>query len=67
MAAETANNFTRRELELVNDPSTSYWLKQQITKLQNRDVLDGLIDAEILVEVLKEKAELISNKAGNLV
>ena len=51
---------TPTEQELLNDPSISYWLKGQIQSSKSRDCLDALLDAEILVEVLKERVR----KAG---
>jgi hypothetical protein len=61
MAVEHLGNITEREIKIINDPSASFWLKKQITALQNRDIVDGLNDAEILVEILKEKADLMAN------
>jgi len=46
---------TPTEQELLNDPSISYWLKGQVQSSKSRDCLDALLDAEILVEVLKER------------
>ena len=46
---------TPTEQELLNDPSISYWLKGQVQASQSRDCLDALLDAELLVEVLKER------------
>ncbi|USD62195.1 hypothetical protein J4N45_10180 [Vibrio sp. SCSIO 43140] len=50
-----------QELTLLNDPSTSNWLKQQLQESKNRDPLDALNDAEILVSVLTANLEKYLN------
>lgn len=45
------------ESEILNDPATSYWLKEQINAASNRDIVDVLDDAELLVAVLKKRLE----------
>lgn len=45
------------ESEIVNDPATSYWLKEQLSAASNRDIVDFLADAELLVAVLKARLE----------
>jgi len=45
------------ESEILNDPATSYWLKEQISAASNRDIVDFLADAELLVVVLKTRLE----------
>lgn len=47
------------EQEMLNDPSTSFWLKEQIKATKQRDLLDALNDAEALVLVLKSRLALI--------
>ncbi|MDC5870232.1 hypothetical protein OPW39_15600 [Vibrio europaeus] len=47
------------ERELVNDPSTSFWLKEQFELTKKRDLIDALSDAEILVSVLKSRVNLL--------
>ena len=34
---------------ILNDPSTSNWVKEQIQQLQKRDVVDVLNDLEVLM------------------
>lgn len=41
--------------EILLDPTASYWLKDAISTLNNRDTLDALHDAEILHEIFAEK------------
>lgn len=43
------------EEQLLKDPSTSFWLKEQIVALNNRDPIDSLHDAEVLLELQKQK------------
>lgn len=45
------------ESDILNDPATSYWLKEQISVASNRDIVDFLADAELLVAVLKTRLE----------
>ena len=48
--------------ELLADPATSDWLKNAITTARERDVVDALNDAEILVEVLTVDLDNITRK-----
>jgi hypothetical protein len=41
-------------LKLLKDPSVSFWLKAAIQRNLERDPIDALADAELLVKVLKE-------------
>ncbi|MDC5870529.1 hypothetical protein OPW39_17125 [Vibrio europaeus] len=50
---------SERERELVNDPSTSFWLKEQFELTKKRDLIDALSDAEILVSILKSRVNLL--------
>jgi len=43
------------EEDVLNDPAISFWLKEQIKKTKNRDVLDSLRDAELLVSLLEQR------------
>jgi len=45
---------------MTNDPTISYWLKEQLEIAQKRDPLDALNDAEMLVSILKEKFKQLS-------
>ena len=45
------------ELELIEDPSVSFWLKEQISKIGERDILDSLTDAEALVSLLNDRLQ----------
>lgn len=42
------------------DPSTSYWLKEQLAVTKERDVVDALNDAQALVTALKGRLALLT-------
>lgn len=42
-------------LSLLNNPATSYWLREAIKSAFARDPLDSLQDAETLVELLQQR------------
>jgi len=50
--------------ELMNDPSTSYWLKDSIKSALTRDIVDALTDAEMLVSILQQKCQEILEDNG---
>ena len=43
--------------ELVTDPCISYWLKDALQVLVNRDVVDAASDAAILNEVMQRRVK----------
>ena len=52
------------EQQLLADPSTSFWLKEQIEKLPERDILDAAFDAELLPRVADKRFKtLLSDSA----
>lgn len=50
---------TDLENQLINDPSTSYWLKTQLMTTQMRDPVDALNDAKALVVALSHRLSVI--------
>jgi hypothetical protein len=44
------------DAELLADPTISFWFKKALKDLVERDLLDALNDAELLVAVLKRRA-----------
>ena len=40
---------------IMNDPTASHWLKQAVTELWERDVVDALNDLDVLRELLEAK------------
>jgi hypothetical protein len=47
--------YVDKAKEILRDGSTSYWLKDAIRTLNNRDVIDALNDIEVLQELLVMK------------
>jgi hypothetical protein len=43
-----ADQYAAKRDQLLNDPATSYWLKDAIRALEKRDPLDAVRDAEVL-------------------
>lgn len=43
---------------ITTDPAASYWLKQAVTELWERDVVDALNDLDTLRGLLKEKQRI---------
>ena len=43
--------------DVLSDPSASFWLKQAINESLNRDPVDAINDAEVLVAVLHNRLE----------
>lgn len=41
--------------EVLNDPSTSHWLKQALSQAVQRDPVDSLRDAELLQNLLEQR------------
>jgi hypothetical protein len=48
-----AQSFDESAVEA--DPATSVWLREQISTTRQRDVLDALADAEVLVDILRQR------------
>lgn len=49
--------------EILNSPSTSYWLKNAIKQSLERDIVDALDDAESLTVILSQHFEKILEEA----
>ena len=49
------------EQTILDDPSASTWLKSQINKSKERDPVDALNDAEVLVEVLAARLKKLQS------
>lgn len=48
---------TPSEGALLRSPATSYWLRSAILSTEERDIVDALADAEVLVELLQRRHE----------
>ena len=53
--AKTIKENEITENDVLNDPSCSYWLKEQIVKSSNLDPVDMLNDIDILVHILNSR------------
>lgn len=49
--------------KILEGPGTSTWMKLALTTALNRDPVDAVNDAELLVLVLRHRAEQISEAA----
>ena len=45
------------KVDVLMERSTSYWLRDAIAAAERRDPVDALGDAEVLVRILKERAD----------
>lgn len=52
------------EAEIMADPTTSHWLKEQLTCLHERDLVDSINDSEVLLQVLKQRLETMAAHAS---
>lgn len=48
---------------IINDPSTSKWLREALESAMKRDPLDALYDAHMLFQALKERSNAIQMEA----
>ncbi|MGH8159244.1 MAG: hypothetical protein ACREPQ_14080 [Rhodanobacter sp.] len=51
--------MARLAAEILADPSASFWLKAALTSALERDCVDAANDAELLAEVLAQRANEI--------
>lgn len=60
--------LANRILAVLNEPSTSDWLKNAVKSAFNRDAVDAVNDAELLAELLREHLEQMEARvlAGSL-
>jgi hypothetical protein len=54
-----AIKISEYEKSLQSDPSTSFWLKEQLQSSKTRDICNALADAEALVMALKARYEIL--------
>ena len=43
------------EQEILDDPAISFWLKEQIKASKNRDIVDTINDAVLLLKILNTR------------
>lgn len=53
------------EEKRLRDPSISLWLKDQINDSKERDVVDALQDAEVLVDILRSRLSRMVDPQGD--
>ncbi len=49
-------------IRILTDPSASYWLKDAIKGLVDRDPVDALADAEALRDAMRDNLTLITGR-----
>ncbi len=47
---------------ILDDPAASFWLKNALRSALDRDPVDALNDAELLVVALKERLDFVFNE-----
>lgn len=47
---------------ILDDPAASFWLKNALRSALDRDPVDALNDAEVLVVALKERLDFVVNE-----
>ena len=52
--------------EILDNPTISSWLKEQIKISEKRDVLDAINDAELLLKILNERFEALANQRADV-
>ena len=58
-------NVNKRIDETLNDPSTSFWLKESLTEALPRDPVDASDDAELLAELLIQRAQDVTQQKSS--
>ncbi len=53
-----------KEEIIINDPSSSSWLKQSIERISNNNIKTALNETEILLALLRQRSKL-QNKQVN--
>jgi len=51
--------FDSEIAEVLDDKSTSFWLRSALASAITRDPIDAFNDAEVLVELLRDQAGLV--------
>lgn len=57
----TASQPAAPESVLLSDPSASFWFKRALSDALQRDPVDAANEAEVLAEVLRERADRLLN------
>jgi hypothetical protein len=59
-------NWELKALEIQGDPSIHFWVKSAIKELLTKDPIDAAVDAEIVFELMDERAKEILEDCPNL-
>jgi len=54
------SRYEERKRSLLRSPTVSYWLKEAIERLDSRDAVDALRDAEFLAELQRKRWETLA-------
>ena len=52
--------------KIMDDPSVHYWVKEQYLNAINRDILDALDDAKLLVAMLQDRLDYTTANLGRI-
>ncbi|MCP4900094.1 MAG: hypothetical protein GY906_24250 [bacterium] len=56
---------TRAEMQtMLDNPATSYWLRDALKSALRRDCVDAVHDAEILVTLLRKRCDAVLEQHG---
>lgn len=53
------------EQDLLADPACSYWLRERLRDTRQRDPVDALRDAQLLVDVLEQRCQHALIRGGS--
>lgn len=51
--------------QVLDSPCSSYWLRDAIIRLMNRDIIDAARDAEILAQIMRAECDRALKLDGN--
>ncbi len=57
-------NFQKQAEVIKGDPSVSVWLKKAISELEQRDPVDAMNDAELLLHLMNLRFKEIAENHG---
>ncbi|MEE4247995.1 MAG: hypothetical protein V2I33_21595 [Kangiellaceae bacterium] len=65
--ADSMARVKSQERPLIENPEISFWVKRQVLETRERDPLDALNDARLLLDVLQERYQsLVAEAASEL-
>lgn len=63
-AVPESKTYAQLKLQLILDPSTSFWMKNAINTLERRDPLDAVSDVEVLLSLMQMRADEVLHLGG---